>query len=149
MTEQQLPDLERLMAGNPASGILRSFALFEYGFRPFFLMAGLYAALALVLWLLAWFGTIELGGAWPGASWHGHEMFFGFATAAVAGFMLTAVPGWTNTPALRGPPLMALAALWLAGRLAMWAGAALAPLVVALVDLAFLPLLAVAVAAPL
>ena len=52
-------------------------------------------------------------------SWHAHQMVYGFVAAALAGFMLTAVPNWTGAPPLRGAPLAALTLLWLAGRLAM------------------------------
>jgi uncharacterized protein involved in response to NO len=142
-------DLQTLMQGNPASSTAPRVALFEYGFRPFFLAAGLYAALSLFAWLAIWFGFADWYGPWAGPRWHAHEMIFGFALAGVAGFMLTAIPGWTGTSARRGVPLAMLVLLWLAGRAAMWASAAVpAPLVAAL-DLAFLPGLALAVAGPL
>ena len=120
----------------------RGLALFDYGFRPFFLLAGLWGAASLLLWLGFWFGWLELAGPWQGVLWHGHEMIFGFAIAGVTGFMLTAVPGWTGTRPLTGAPLAALALLWLAGRIALLASAALPPLAVAVLDLAFLPALA-------
>lgn len=118
-----------------------------YGFRMFFLLAGL-AALALVgAWIAVGFGA-----GWPfdllPAAWHGHEMLFGFVAAAVAGFLLTAVPSWTGTAAPSGPPLAGLAALWLAGRAASlpsFADGALA----ALVDLAFFPALGALLTGPL
>src|SRR5690606_25540119 len=76
--------------------------------------------------------------------WHGHEMVFGFASAAIAGFLLTASPVWTGVTPVTGARLAALAGLWLAGRLAML-GAGTLPLgLVAAVDLAFLPALGVA-----
>jgi uncharacterized protein involved in response to NO len=74
-------------------------------------------------------------------AWHAHEMIFGFAAAAVAGFLLTAVPNWTGALPLSGPPLMGLFAVWLAGRIAMLAAGVLGPMVAGIVDLAFLPLL--------
>jgi uncharacterized protein involved in response to NO len=83
------------------------------------------------LWLIAWHGGVSLSPAW-----HGHEMIFGFAAAAIAGFLLTAVPNWTGRPSLRGVPLAALGALWLAGRLAMLTDA------LSWLDLLFLPALA-------
>ncbi len=130
-------------------------AVFGYGFRPFFLAAGIQAALAMVAWL-AWMG-LHLAGAEVTATtiamplfvWHGHEMLFGYAGAVIAGFLLTAQPNWTGSGALRGGPLAALAAVWLAGRLAVWLSAYLPPLAVALVDLSFLPLLASSIAVPL
>ena len=73
-------------------------ALFSYGFRPFFLLTGLYAVIAVAIWLLTLFT-----GTWPDNNlppylWHGHEMIFGFVAAAIAGFLLTAVPSWTGQP---------------------------------------------------
>ena len=62
--------------------------MFDYGFRPFFLLAGLYAFIAVLAWL-----TALLTGAWPDAAlpsplWHGHEMLYGFVGSAIAGFLL-------------------------------------------------------------
>ena len=112
--------------------------LFDRGFRPFFLLAGLWAPTALLLWLAMLAGILDLPTAMDPVAWHVHEMLFGFVAAAMAGFLLTAVPGWTGRPPLQGLPLAALAALWLAGRLAValsaWVGAAGA----AAVDIAFL-----------
>lgn len=111
------------------------------GFRPFFLAGTAFALLALPLWLLALAGHTSSwapAGGWLG--WHRHEMFFGFGAAIIAGFLLTAVQNWTGQPGLSGRPLAALAALWLAGRLAWLAGAP-APLLLPL-ELAFLPAVA-------
>jgi uncharacterized protein involved in response to NO len=76
--------------------------------------------------------------------WHGHEMMFGFAAAAIAGFLLTASPVWTGGPALSGAPLAALFALWVAGRAAFGLGGVLPAWLVAAVDVAFLPAVALA-----
>ncbi len=115
--------------------------LWRLGFRPFFLAGALYAALAIPLWIAAWTGL------WPGwqpaggwLAWHRHEMLFGFALAIVAGFLLTAGQTWTGQPAPTGRPLMALALLWLAARLAWLVGAPLP--VLTLLELAFPLLLA-------
>jgi uncharacterized protein involved in response to NO len=81
--------------------------------------------------------------------WHAHEMLFGFAAAAMAGFLLTAAPNWTRSEPLAGGRLAALAGLWLLGRLAIAASGALPGALVALVDVAFLPVLALAVAVPI
>lgn len=127
-------------------------SFFSYGFRPFFLGAAIYAALAMALWL-AWIGIhaanasliwISISG--PPHVWHAHEMVFGFAMAAVAGFLLTAVPNWTSATPLSGRPLVVLFGLWLAGRAVMLSSAFLPALVVAAVDLAFIPALALHVA---
>ena len=120
----------------------RGFVLFQYGFRPFFLLAGLHAALAVPLWLAIWRGDLSWQPAMPASIWHAHEMLFGFATAALAGFLLTAVPNWTGTAAIKGPRLMLLVAVWLAGRIAAYGPSAL---VFAAIDCVFLPLLALMV----
>ncbi|WP_299842621.1 NnrS family protein [uncultured Paracoccus sp.] len=118
--------------------------LFAVGWRAFFLAAGLWAVISVAVWML-WLAGYLGGGTHLGIApsyWHAHEMIFGYASAAIAGFFLTAVPNWTGaTPA--GPRFILLAlCLWLAGRLALCLTGLLPPLVVALVDLAFLPVLA-------
>ena len=93
------------------------------GFRPFFFGGPLWAAIALVLWLLAFLGGHELPSAFDALSWHRHEMLFGFVGAVIAGFLLTAIPNWTGRLPIAGAPLAALFGLWLAGRLALlWSG---------------------------
>ncbi|HYG84924.1 MAG TPA: NnrS family protein [Azospirillum sp.] len=121
---------------------------FAYGFRPFFLLAGVSAAVLVPLWVCVLTGTFGLGGSVPPSGWHAHEMLFGFAAAAVAGFLLTAIPSWTGTTAVSGPPLMGLVALYLAGRVASLPVLADHGLAAA-VDLAFLPALGALVAGPL
>ena len=122
-------------------------ALFALGFRPFFLAAGVYAVLLMGLWLAVLQGSLSLG-ALPSPIWHGHEMLFGFAVAVIAGFLLTAAQNWTGIPMPSGRPLAALFLLWLAGRLGFLLPGLPAGLV-ALVDLSFLPLLALALALPI
>ena len=116
------------------------------GFRPFFLAAGLWAAGALALWI----GVLAMGLAIPSRfdalSWHVHEMLFGFVNAAVAGFLLTAIPNWTGRLPVRGAPLALLAGLWLLGRIACFISALLAPWLAVAADLSF-PALLVAVVA--
>ena len=97
-------------AGGP-----RGFALWQLGFRPFYLLASAFAALSIALWALqfaGWLGRPYL----QGPLWHAHEMLFGFALAVVVGFLLTAGRNWSGRPTLAGLPLAALAALWVAGR---------------------------------
>lgn len=118
-------------------------ALFALGFRPFYLLAALFAAGAVPLWL-AWYFGLGGGPLWlPPLLWHAHEMLFGFACAVIAGFLLTAVRAWTGQPTPTGTPLAALAALWLGGRLTLLFGP---PFAGAALDIAFLPLVALALA---
>lgn len=137
-----------LLSGIDMKSTMRP-SLFAYGFRPFFLGAGL-VALIYVPW---WAGSAALGWqlstAWPPMLWHGHEMLFGFIVAAIAGFMLTAVPSWTGQRGFAGAPLMGLFALWLVARLAILSSARWPFWVTSTLDLAFLPILAAFVAGPL
>lgn len=124
-------------------GIARSGPpLFSYGFRPFFLGAGLHALIAMGLWIGALGGAWSVGGSEGPIAWHAHEMLFGYGTAALAGFVLTAVPNWTGRLPVSGPPLMALASLWLVGRLAGLAPQLVGELASAALDCLFLPALA-------
>lgn len=113
------------------------------GFRLFFLAAGVYAALAMVPWAAAMSGY----SGWPAPDtlWHGHEMIFGFAAAAMAGFLLTAVPTWAGRGGLTGMPLAALGLVWAAGRLGWLFYPTDHPVALAIADLAFLPALALAI----
>ena len=128
---------------------VRRWTLFAYGFRPFFLAALSYAPLAVLAWLsLRATGRLPLPG-FPPQLWHGHEMIFGFVAAAIAGFLLTAVPSWTGERGFAGKPLILLTILWLAGRLA-FACAAWIPLPALMaVELTFFPALMTLLAPPL
>jgi uncharacterized protein involved in response to NO len=129
-------------------GTERRVALFELGFRPLFLLAAAFGVVAVPLWLVALRGGLRPGGPFGALQWHAHEMLFGFTAAIVAGFLLTATGNWTGRPTLKGLPLAALAALWVAGRVAVFF-AAWAPRTAAVLDVAFLPLVALACAVPL
>jgi len=116
-------------------------AFLSYGFRPFFLCTALFAAIVIPIWALIQMGTGEVKFLYAARDWHAHEMLFGFLPAAITGFLLTAIPNWTERPPLRGVPLFLLVALWLSGRLAIaipWP----APLVAAVIDATFLVVLA-------
>lgn len=119
------------------SGQQSSAALWSLAFRPFFLTASVWAALALVLWI----DLFLTGGALPSRfdplTWHIHAMLFGFVPAAIAGFMLTAIPNWTGRPPIRGARLIGLVTLWLIGRVACLISAALPLWMAAILDLAF------------
>ncbi|HKW38026.1 MAG TPA: NnrS family protein [Burkholderiales bacterium] len=123
--------------------------MFAYGFRPFFLAAGLSAALIVPAWVvMIQRGTMPLG-VLPPQLWHAHELFYGFTGAALAGFLLTAVPSWTGAKGFSGRPLAAVASAWLLGRLA-FAGANSLPFwALAAAELAFLAGVALLLAPPL
>lgn len=117
------------------------FVPFAYGFRPFFLLAGVYALLAVVSWLWVYrAGLMPLGNI-PPQFWHGHEMLYGFVSAAIAGFMLTAVPSWTGSRGYAGGPLQTLVLLWLGGRFAFMFADSLPFWLLAALELAFIPAL--------
>lgn len=116
------------------------------GFRPFFLLAGLHAAVMAPLWLLVLDGTVVLRGPLQGVTWHAHEMLFGFTMAVIAGFLLTAAENWTGLPTIRGVPLLALAGTWLAGRIAL---VAVPGPLGAVLDLAVVPVLVLGLGRPL
>jgi len=126
---------------------LAGWSPFALGFRPFFLFAGIYAVLLMALWLLVLRGILTPGEL-PPPVWHGHEMLFGFAVAVIAGFLLTAAQNWTGIRTPSGRPLAALFLLWLAGRLAFLVPG-MPPALVAGIDLAFLPVLALTLALPI
>ena len=110
------------------------------GFRPFYLGAALFAALAVPLWAAVWLGAVAAPMPLPPLWWHAHEMLFGFAVAVIVGFLLTAGKAWTGLPTPRGAALGALAALWLSARVA---GVFAPPALFALLDLLLLPVVAV------
>jgi len=122
--------------------------LFALGFRPFFLCAGVAAVVLMVIWLLGYTKRDPLLTYYGSSGWHAHEMLFGYVAAVVAGFLLTAVRNWTKIETMRGMPLAALTLLWLAGRILPLL-AFVPPWMVALVDLAFMPVLAIVLAVPL
>lgn len=91
-------------------------ALLTHGFRPFFLGACAWAALAMALWLPLLAGTFTLPSRLAPLDWHVHEMLFGFLPAVISGFLLTAVPNWTGRLPVVGGKLAGLVGLWLLGR---------------------------------
>ncbi len=125
-------------------------AVWGRAFRPFFLLAGLQAVGALGLWLGVLRGYAPVPGWSSPNIWHAHEMVFGFAGAAVAGFLLTSVPVWTGLPAWSGARLIALVALWVSGRLAVLTASSLPAVWLApLLDVSFLVVVAFAIGVPI
>lgn len=115
--------------------------ILAYGFRPFFLAAGCWAVLAMGLWVAALAMELSIGGSYGGPAWHAHEMLFGYTSAALAGFLLTAIPNWTGRLPVSGAPLAILFAVWLVGRLALIAPDMIGLPLAIVLDCAFLPLL--------
>ncbi len=116
-----------------------TFSLWALGFRPFYLLAALFSAIAVPVWAMVFAGALQT--PIPGMWWHGHEMIFGFAAAVVVGFLLTAGQAWTGLKTPSGNALAGLVAVWLAGRLAMAVGAGWW---VSVIDVLFLPIATVA-----
>lgn len=108
-----------------------------YGFRPFFLLGAVYAPIAVLPWIGALTQSFTLPMALPPLAWHGHEMLYGFASAALVGFLLTSIPSWASVEPIAGKSLAALVVLWLAGRLLFWLSALVPGWLVAVVNLAF------------
>ncbi len=116
-------------------------ALFSAGHRPFFLFTALTGVFFLAAWLLAYNGLIELS-----AAWHGHEMVFGFSGAAVSGFLMAAVPKWTNSPSFQGRLVVALSVAWILGRIGILAAEVSPDLFfLAWLDILYPPMIAVAI----
>jgi len=140
-----------MSAGSPSSSVPPSLdrrprysgpALFSYGFRPFFIAGAAWSVVCIVLWLPQFMGELALRSAYTPLDWHIHEMLYGYVAAVIGGFMLTAIPNWTGRLPISGAPLMALATLWLAGRIAILFSSYLGIALAAVVDLAYLATLA-------
>jgi uncharacterized protein involved in response to NO len=114
----------------------------SFAFRPFFLAAGLLAALGMLAWLPILLAGVELPIAITPRDWHVHEMIYGYVTAAIAGFLFTAIPNWTGRPPVSGALLLTLVLVWVGGRLAMATSGLIGLPVAVFVDLLFLPLVA-------
>jgi len=121
------------------------FALFALGFRPFFLAAGVSAVVLIAAWIHSFSSGTSLSSYYGLIGWHSHEMIFGYATAVIAGFLLTAVRNWTGIDTPSGTPLILLLLLWLAGRIAPLFADTLPAIAIAMIDLALYPALAFAV----
>jgi uncharacterized protein involved in response to NO len=115
--------------------------ILSYGFRPFFLAAGIWGVAAMALWSIALMGVIEIGGSYGSVAWHGHEMLFGYTSAALTGFLLTSVPNWTGRLPVSGRPLLSIFLLWCAGRVALLGVNAIGVVPAVAVDAVFMPAL--------
>jgi uncharacterized protein involved in response to NO len=99
----------------PFAAPVPRYALWSVGFRPFYLLASFFSAFSVLLWVAQYSGWLPVAYL-SSPAWHAHEMLFGYTTAVMAGFLLTAVRNWTNQPTVSGVPLMGLVALWICGR---------------------------------
>jgi uncharacterized protein involved in response to NO len=119
------------------------------GFRPFFFLAGFSAVILMATWVPAFLGGIAFSTYYGQIDWHSHEMIFGYTIAVVAGFLLTAVRNWTERPTPAGGYLAIMVALWLFGRILPFFSGILPSWFIALVDLSFLPVVAIGIGVPL
>ncbi|TRW96090.1 NnrS family protein [Candidatus Methylobacter oryzae] len=125
------------------------YPLFALGFRAFFALAGLAALILIVFWNAMFKGTFMMEHYFSDSYWHAHEMLLGYAVAVIAGFLLTAVKNWTGQQTLSGDQLASLCLLWLYGRIMPFYAGLLPDALIALVDFAFLPVLAYQVSKPI
>jgi len=126
------------------------FALFDLGFRSFFLVASIFSIIVTAIWM----STFTMGSTIPAffitpIAWHGHEMVFGYSTAIIAGFLLTAVGNWTGVKTIHGLPLAGLTATWLLARILLLSGSPMVFMLGALFDILFLIGLMIAVIVPI
>lgn len=117
-------------------------AFLRGGFRPFFLGGAIWAAVVVVLWVGSLAGAWALPTALDALAWHRHEMLYGYLSAIIAGFLMTAIPNWTGRLPIAGAPLGAFAGLWLAARLAVLFSGSVGVWTAAALDAGFLLLLA-------
>lgn len=114
-------------------------ALFDIGFRPFFLVASLFSIIVTAIWM----AVFTMGATLPTffvtpIAWHGHEMVFGYTTAIITGFLLTAVGNWTGVKTIHGIPLALLTLTWLLARIALLSDSPMVFMFAALMDILFL-----------
>ena len=112
--------------------------ILQNSFRPFFIVAGIWATLAVPFWILNYFGLLIVADNFDILLWHQHEMLYGFIAAAITGFILTAIPNWTGRLPIKNKPLGFLVFLWIIGRIGFLTIPIIGAKVVALMDLPFL-----------
>ena len=120
--------------------------ILQLGFRPFYALASIFAIAAVIVWLSVFAGFLNTGEYLHGTVWHSHEMLFGFSAAVIAGFLFTAVRNWTGLPTPTGASLAGIAALWVLARVLIIIGPAT---LAAIIDVLFLPAVALAIAFPI
>jgi uncharacterized protein involved in response to NO len=136
-------------SSEPSTRPATRFALWNLGFRPFFLFAGIFAVLSMALWMHIYIFNLPF--PTTGISvyqWHAHEMIYGYSMAVIAGFLLTAVQNWTGKPTASGKALIALVGLWVIARMAMLFGDRFIA-IAGIFDMLFMLGLMIAVAMPI
>ncbi len=113
-------------------------SLTEEALRLFFPLCALHAALWPLVWTWLFQLDLPLSHNTPPSIWHGHEMVYGAYGAALLGFVLTAVPEWTNTPRPAPRVLLTLASVWGVARVLGLVGADWGNTLAALADAAWL-----------
>ncbi|UPL19784.1 NnrS family protein [Alcaligenes faecalis] len=105
------------LTASPASTRPEWRAFLELGFRPLYLLATLWGAASIALWLYTpgWLANAAI----PSLYWHAHEMLWAFIGTIAVGFLLTASATWTGQPTLRGPSLGALCLIWILARFSL------------------------------
>lgn len=119
-------------------------AFWSYGFRPFFLSAAIFVGVAIPAWIWLLAGAEGVPMHYRLREWHMHEMVFGFLSCVITGFLLTALPNWTERPPMSGKPLLLLWLLWLGGRVSILVSG-IPPLILVLIDGIFLVVVAAVV----
>lgn len=124
-------------------------ALFNIGFRIFFMAAGIFSIVSMFIWSAIFHFQLPLSiQTISSFQWHSHEMIYGYSIAVIAGFLLTAVKNWTGVQTLYGKPLILLFSLWAAARL-LFVFATSHLFIAAIFDVLFLVLLVFAVSYPI
>jgi uncharacterized protein involved in response to NO len=123
--------------------------LFNLGFRAFFILAGFSALFLALLWNAMFKDSHALVNYFSPNEWHAHEMLLGYSVAVIAGFLLTAVKNWTGEPTITSDKLAGLCLLWLYGRILPFYSGLLPDSMIAIIDFAFLPLLAYRISQPI
>jgi uncharacterized protein involved in response to NO len=149
-SQMSLSDQSIAPKPRPGGGIPRlrpgSVPLLSYGFRPFFLGAAVWACIGMVLWIGLLSGAFSFARTYGAVAWHAHELLFGYVSAVMTGFLLTAIPNWTGRMPLQGQPLLTLALLWLGGRVAMLLTDSIGNVAAAAADSAYLFVLTAVIA---
>jgi uncharacterized protein involved in response to NO len=131
---------------------IKKFALFELGFRPFFLVSGVFSIILMTIWFLHKVLNVNFiffNNLLSVQYWHVHEMIFGFTMAVVAGFLLTAVRNWTGTQTINGKKLLLVVFIWLMARISFWIPFNISYYIAIFFNLLFLFLITLAICYPL